>query len=98
MLLVGFMATRAGRWVRILTGTGMVLGGIASGSSRGAAVALAGLAPLVSGALDVCVLAALFGHSIRGADIRRRLGLKDDEPLLRRPLPRPSARAIMYLH
>ncbi|SET97341.1 YgaP-like transmembrane domain [Stigmatella erecta] len=98
MLLVGFMATRTGRWVRILAGSGMVVGGLASGSPKGAALALAGLGSLVSGAMDVCMMAALFGHSIRGADIRRRLGIKDEEPLIGRPPPRPSARAIMYLH
>jgi hypothetical protein len=98
MVLVGFMATRTGRWARILAGSGMVMGGLVSGSPKGAALALVGLGSLLSGAMDVCMLAALFGHSVRGADIRRRLGIKDEEPLLGRPPPRPSARAIMYLH
>lgn len=80
-MLVEFMASRTGRWVRILAGAGMVLGGLASGTSRGAAVALVGLGPLVAGALDLCLLGPLFGHPIRGADIRRLRGLEEEVPL-----------------
>jgi hypothetical protein len=82
-MLVEFMASRTGRWVRILAGAGMMFGGLASGTTRGALVALAGMGPLVAGALDLCLLGPLFGHPLRGADIRRGLGLAEDMPLFK---------------
>ncbi len=97
-MLVEFMASRSGRWIRILAGAGLVLGGLASGSSRGAAVALVGLGPLVSGALDLVPLGPLFGHPIRGADIRRSLGLAEELPLLKTRYERLSPRERMLLH
>jgi hypothetical protein len=97
-MLVGFMASRTGRWLRILAGAGMVLGGLAEGSSRGAALALVGLAPLVAGAMDLCLLGPLFGHSIRGADIRRSLGLPEELPLLKTRYERLPLRERMLLH
>lgn len=80
--MVGFMASRTGRWLRIMTGAGMVLGGLASGTARGGVVALTGLVPLLAGALDVCLLGPLFGLPLRGVDIRRQLGQPEEAPLL----------------
>lgn len=97
-MLVEFMASRTGRSIRILAGAGMVVGGLASGTSRGAAVALVGLGPLVAGALDLCLLGPLFGHPIRGADIRRGLGLAEEVPLLRTYYERLSPKERMLLH
>ncbi|MFL5348945.1 MAG: DUF2892 domain-containing protein [Hyalangium sp.] len=97
-MLVGFMASRTGRWLRILAGAGMVLGGLSSGSPRGAVVALAGLGPLVAGALDLCLLGPLFGHSIRGADIRRSLGQPEELRLFKTHYERLPPRARMLLH
>lgn len=97
-MLISFMASRTGRWLRILAGAGLVVGGLASGSARGAAVALAGLAPLVAGAMDVCLLGPLFGHPLRGADIRQRLGLPEEARLLRTSYERLSSRERMLLH
>jgi hypothetical protein len=97
-MLVGFMASRTGRWLRILAGAGMVLGGLSSGSSRGAAVALVGLVPLMAGALDLCLLGPLFGHPIRGADIRRRLGLPEDLRLFKTRYEQLPPRERMLLH
>lgn len=97
-MLVGFMASRTGRWLRILAGAGLVLGGLSSGSSRGAVVALAGLGPLVAGALDLCLLGPLFGHPIRGAEIRRSLGLPEELRLFKTHYERLSPRARMLLH
>lgn len=97
-MLVGFMASRTGRWLRILAGAGMVLGGLASGSSRGTVVALAGLGPLVAGALDLVLLAPLFGQPIRGEDIRRNQGMPAELPLFKTRYERLSPRARMLLH
>jgi hypothetical protein len=76
----------------------MVLGGLASGSPRGAAVALVGLGPLVAGAMDLCLLGPLFGQSIRGTDIRKNLGRPPEERLFKTYYERLSPRARMYLH
>ena len=97
-MLVGFMASRTGRWLRILAGAGMVLGGLASGSPRGAVVALLGLGPLVAGAMDLCLLGPLFGHPIQGEAIRRSLGLQTEMGLFKTHYERLSPRARMYLH
>jgi hypothetical protein len=97
-MLVGFMASRTGRWLRILAGAGMVLGGLASGSSRGTVVALAGLGPLVAGALDLVLLGPLFGQPIRGADIRRGRGMPEELPLFKTRYEQLSPRARMLLH
>ncbi|NOK36129.1 hypothetical protein D7W79_32860 [Corallococcus exercitus] len=79
--MVGFIASRNGRWLRILAGTGMILGGLGSGTPRGAAVALAGLLPLLTGALDLFPLGPLLGLPMRGADLRRALGEPEDARL-----------------
>jgi hypothetical protein len=97
-MLVSFMASRTGRWLRILAGAGLVLGGLTSGSSRGTALALAGLGPLVAGALDLCLLGPLFGHPIRGAEIRRSVGLPEELRLFKTRYERLSPRARMLLH
>jgi hypothetical protein len=76
----------------------MVLGGLGSGSSRGAVVALAGLGPLMAGALDLCLLGPLFGHSIRGAEIRRSLGLSPELRLFKTRYEQLAPRERMLLH
>lgn len=93
-MFIGFVASRTGRWLRIVTGAGMVLGGLSSGTSRGAFVALAGLGPLLTGVLDVVPFAPLFGLPIHGEDLRRELGMADETPLmdgLQRPATRTPA-------
>ncbi|MDY7230087.1 YgaP-like transmembrane domain [Hyalangium rubrum] len=97
-MLVGFMASRPGRWIRILAGAGLVCGGLSSGSSRGGAVALLGLVPLMAGALDVCLLGPLFGHPWRGSDIRRGLGLPEEERLIKSRYERLPPHERVLLH
>ncbi|WP_224362792.1 YgaP family membrane protein [Hyalangium versicolor] len=97
-MLVGFMVSRTGRWLRILAGAGMVLGGLSSSSPRGSVVALAGLGPLLAGALDLCLLGPLFGHPIRGAEVRRSLGLPAELRLFKTRYEQLSPRARMLLH
>lgn len=90
-MVVGFLASRTGRWLRIATGAGMVLGGLASGSKRGAGVALLGLGPLIAGTLDLVLVAPLFGLPMQGEQLRRELGVEDEEQLPEGygPSPRP---------
>ncbi|QDE93509.1 hypothetical protein BHS06_33520 [Myxococcus xanthus] len=92
-MVVGFLASRPGRWLRIVTGAGMVVGGLAAGTSRGAAVALVGLGPLVAAALDWVPAAALFGLPMDGPTLRRELGVSDEASLLE-GLPRASMRGV----
>ncbi len=68
---VSFLASPAGRTIRVLAGIALVawgLGGI--GSTAGMIVAIVGLVPLVAGLLDVCVFAPLFGAPLSGPKIR----------------------------
>lgn len=81
-MVVGFMASRAGRWLRIVTGSCLVVGGLRAGTSRGAAVALLGLGPLVAASLDLVLLGPLFGLPMRGSELRRKLGMPEASSLL----------------
>ncbi|MDZ7631956.1 MAG: DUF2892 domain-containing protein [Gemmatimonadaceae bacterium] len=69
-----FMASPAGRILRVVAGAGMIAGGIAADSNLGTGVAIAGAVPLLAGTFDVCVLSPLFGGPFRGKDIRAAKG------------------------
>jgi len=97
-MVVGFMASRAGRWLRIVTGSCLVLGGLRAGTSRGAAVALLGLGPLVAASLDLVLLGPLFGLPMRGSEVRRELGITEEASLLNGHQRRVTSRADMLLH
>jgi hypothetical protein len=97
-MLIGFMASRTGRWLRILAGAGMVVGGLATGSARGGVVALVGLGPLLAGALDLCLLGPLFGHPIRGTDIRSVLGQQEESRLFKTRYERLPLHQRVLLH
>jgi DUF2892 family protein len=96
-MMVGFMASRTGRWTRMLTGAGLVMGGLAAGSPKGKLVALAGLVPLLAGAFDLCLLGPLFGLPVRGEAIRREVGLIGEDSLLPHP-PLSMAERPTLLH
>lgn len=85
--MMGFMASRTGRWTRMLAGTSLVVGGLSSSSGGGKVLALVGLVPLLSAALDVCLLAPLFGLPLNGKALRREVGILGEDALL--PHPRP---------
>lgn len=97
-MLIGFMASRTGRWLRILAGAGMVMGGLATGSARGGALALAGLAPLLAGALDLCLLGPFFGRPIRGTEIRKALGEPQEVRLFKTHYEQLPMHKRMLLH
>jgi hypothetical protein len=67
MQLVHFMQGTAGRPARVLAGAAMIAVGIAVGGTGGIILLLAGILPLAAGILRVCVLAPLFGLTLRGA-------------------------------
>ncbi len=66
-----FMASPAGRIVRILAGIALIAWGlIGLTGTMGIVVAVIGLLPLVAGVFDFCVFAPLFGAPLSGARIR----------------------------
>jgi hypothetical protein len=73
MVLVDFLASSTGRWVRIAAGVVLVaVGLLAVGGTAGAIVAVIGLVPLLAGMFDVCLIAPLFGAPLSGQRIRAR--------------------------
>jgi hypothetical protein len=96
-MMVGFMASRTGRWTRMLTGAGMVMGGLATGSPKGKLMALAGLLPLLAGAFDLCLFGPFFGLPVKGEAIRRKVGLIGEDSLLPHP-PLSMAERPTLLH
>jgi len=96
-MMVGFMASRTGRWTRMLTGAGMVMGGLASGSPKGKLLAVTGLVPLLAGAFDLCLFGPLFGLPVQGEAIRRKVGLIGEDSLLPHP-PLSMAERPTLLH
>jgi Protein of unknown function (DUF2892) len=64
-----FMASTAGRAVRVIAGVALiVVGGLLGGGWW--ALAVVGLVPLAAGALDVCLSNVLFGQPLSGKAIR----------------------------
>ena len=73
-----FIASRAGRWTRIVAGLALIAIGLAWVHGVGGWVlAVVGLVPLLAGLFDLCVFAPLFGLPFTGPCLRRALG---DEP------------------
>jgi hypothetical protein len=66
-----FIASPAGRILRIVAGGVMIGAGASHGGTGGTVLAIAGVAPLAAGVFDVCLLSPLFGGPLRGEDIRR---------------------------
>jgi hypothetical protein len=68
---VKFMASTAGRIVRIVAGIALILVGLlAIGGTGGIIVAVIGAVPLLAGLFDFCVFAPLFGAPLSGPKIR----------------------------
>jgi Protein of unknown function (DUF2892) len=68
---VSFMASTAGRIVRIVVGLVLVVWGwFGLGGVTGIIVAVIGLLPLAAGVFDFCIFAPLFGNPLSGAKIR----------------------------
>jgi Protein of unknown function (DUF2892) len=96
-MMVGFMASRTGRWTRMLAGASLVVSGLASDSPKGRLLAVAGLVPLLAGAFDLCLLGPLFGLPVKGEAIRRKVGLIGEDSLLPHP-PLPLTERPTLLH
>lgn len=96
-MMVGFMASRTGRWTRMLVGASVVVGGLATDTVKGKMMAALGLVPLLAGAFDVCLFGPLFGLPLKGEAIRRKVGLIGEDSLLPHP-PMPLTERPTLLH
>ena len=68
---VKFMASPAGRIVRIVAGAALIAWGLLGiGGTTGVIVAVVGAVPLLAGLFDFCVFAPLFGNPLSGKKIR----------------------------
>lgn len=68
---VAFMASTAGRILRIVAGIALIAWGIMGlGGTAGIIVAVIGAVPLLAGIFDFCIFAPLFGNPFKGDDIR----------------------------
>ena len=66
-----FMASTAGRIIRVVAGIVLVaLGLLVLKGTAGIVVAVVGLVPLAAGIFDFCVFAPLFGCPLSGPKIR----------------------------
>ena len=75
MAFAKFMASPAGRWLRVIVGVVLVIVGAIlafqpANTLPGVIIAVVGLLPLVAGVVDVCVFAPLFGAPLSGPRIR----------------------------
>lgn len=69
--IISFLASTAGRLVRVAAGLALIIWGIAGlGGITGTMVALIGAVPLAAGVFDFCVFAPLFGAPFSGPRIR----------------------------
>ncbi|MGW8227170.1 MAG: YgaP family membrane protein [Anaerolineales bacterium] len=69
--LIKFLASPAGRIVRVVAGIALILWGILGLSGTvGIIVAVVGAVPLLAGLFDFCVFAPLFGAPLSGPKIR----------------------------
>jgi len=68
---VSFMASPAGRIIRIVAGVALIVWGLMGlTGTAGIIVVIIGLVPLVAGVFDFCVFAPLFGAPLSGPKIR----------------------------
>lgn len=65
-----FMASPAGRILRVAAGVVLIAAGLAIGGVGGTILGLVGLVPLAAGLFDVCTVAPLMGLPLRGRDVR----------------------------
>jgi hypothetical protein len=72
---ISFMASPAGRLVRIVAGVALIAWGLLGiGGPTGIIVAMVGAVPLLAGLFDVCLLAPLFSCPLSRAKIRAARG------------------------
>jgi hypothetical protein len=69
--VIAFLASPAGRVIRLAAGAALVLWGVLGLTGAAAVVVIViGLVPLLAGPLDFCVFAPVFGAPLSGPKIR----------------------------
>lgn len=69
-----FMSSGFGRALRVIAGIALIIVGLSAiGGTWGVLLAVVGLVPLLAGLFDVCLIGALFGAPLHGAEVRARL-------------------------
>jgi hypothetical protein len=66
-----FMASPAGRGIRIVAGLLLIFWGFRQGTTLGTVVGLIGIVPLTAGALNLCLLGPLIGAPLKGSDVSK---------------------------
>ncbi len=69
MGLSKFMASTAGRSIRVIAGVALIVAGGTLGGGWWA-LDVVGLVPLAAGALDICLFNVLFGQPLSGRAVR----------------------------
>lgn len=68
---ISFMASPAGRVLRVIAGTALIVWGLwGLGGTAGIVLAVVGAVPFLAGLFDFCVFAPLFGNPLSGKKIR----------------------------
>ena len=70
MSVLEFFATPAGRWARAAVGAVLLVLAFVVGGAWAWVLGVLGVVFVAVGALDVCLLAPLFGKPLRGRDFR----------------------------
>ena len=70
MTFAAFMASTVGRGLRALVGIVLLILAFVVGGAGGWILGILGVFFVLVGAMNVCVLAPLFGGPLRGADVR----------------------------
>lgn len=65
---VRFMASPAGRILRLIAGAGLIAWGLLGiGGTNGAIVAAVGVLPMLTGLFNICAIAPLLGKPLSGS-------------------------------
>jgi hypothetical protein len=68
---VGFMASPAGRILRIVAGSAIIAWGLlVVGEPNGKIIAAVGALPILTGVFNICVVGPLFGSPLSGSKAR----------------------------
>ena len=71
MKLAKFMASAAGRWLRIIVGLILILLGLFTiHGTAGIIVAIIGLVVLLAGVFNFCLIAPILGCPLKGSDLK----------------------------
>jgi Protein of unknown function (DUF2892) len=78
---VVFMASTAGRWVRIVAGVALIAWGwTMHQTTTGIILMVVGLVPLLTGVFNVCLIAPIIGAPFAGKDALRTPGDAGPKP------------------